>query len=71
MVRMSSLILTNKRSPFVPIEFYRDTPAHAGVFMRSEDTLSCFFSEPSGTRASPRRRESGRELFVPYSRMIL
>jgi hypothetical protein len=47
MVRMSPLILSIKRSPFVPIEFYRDPPAYAGVFMRSRDTFSCFFSESS------------------------
>ncbi len=30
MFRMSSLILNIKRSPFVPIEFYRDLPRPRG-----------------------------------------
>jgi hypothetical protein len=69
MVRMSSLILTIKRSPFVPIEFYRDPPAFAGVSLRSRNTFSCLFSEPS--EYSRARRVRARASFLTYSRMIL
>ena len=65
MVRISELILTIKRSPFVPIAFYRDPPAHAGVFMRSEDTYSRFFSESSADSSEP--AEAGERARVSMS----
>jgi hypothetical protein len=65
MVRMSSLILTSKRSPFVPIEFYRDLP-HPREFLGDQAISYHTFSPcPLRTRASPQRRESGREFPCP------
>jgi hypothetical protein len=61
MVRMSSLILTIKRSPFVSIEFYRDLP-HPREFLVDQAISSHTFSPcPLRTRASPQRRGRGRE----------
>ena len=65
MVRMSSLILTITRSPLVPIEFYRDLP-RPREFLSDQSISSHTFSlSPLWTRASPQRREGGREFSCP------
>ncbi len=67
MVRMSSLILTIKRSPFVPIGFYRDLPRPREFLSDQPISSHTFFSEHSvcSSDPEPRRKGRGRELPFP------